>query len=41
LKDRKGEAPLDWINGYGEKARRRFNEIMTAETTRFSSHAYF
>jgi ankyrin repeat protein len=35
LKDRKGESPLDWINGYGEKARRRFNEIMnTAETTR-------
>ena len=31
LKNRKGESPLDWINGYGEEARRRFNEIMNGE----------
>jgi|SRR6266508_3779197 len=31
MKNRQGETPLDWINGYGEKARRRFNEVMQGE----------
>ena len=30
MKNRKGETPLDWINVYGENARRIFNEVTGA-----------